>query len=174
MLHRQAVETETKAGEPQPLVWRLTNGGTHLHLKSDEVTSSFSRSAVPTEKKVQRDVAARWTQKLADGGWTPICDAFLDSYRRLTPPITNMEAILVVHLMRYKWDTSAPYPGFARLAGRMGLTMTAVRNHARSLEQKGYLQRKQRVGSTNKFDLTPLFRALEAYEPPKKRQLEAE
>jgi len=43
----------------------------------------------------------------------------------------------------------------------MGLTTTSARNHARSLGKKGYLKRQKRIGTTNLFDLTPLFDALE-------------
>lgn len=115
----------------------------------------------------QRIVSSRWTPALVSGGWTPVSDYFLDSYTKLTPPLTNGEAMLVIHLMRHKWDEAPPFPGFKTLARRMGITATSVRNHARSLEQKGYLRRLKRVGTTNHFELSPLFQALEklqAYE----------
>ncbi len=91
----------------------------------------------------------------------------MDSYTKLTPPLSNAEAMLVIHLMRHKWDAAPPFPGFKTLARRMGVTTTSVRNHARSLEKKGYLLRQKRVGTTNHFELNPLFLALEklqAYE----------
>jgi hypothetical protein len=109
----------------------------------------------------QRVVAARWTPALTNGGWTPVSDYFLDSYRKLNPTISSNEALLIIHLMRHKWDEAPPFPGFKTIAKRMGLTATSVRNHARSLEKKGYLLREKRVGTTNLFDLTPLFQALE-------------
>jgi hypothetical protein len=115
----------------------------------------------------QRMVSTRWTPALVSGGWTPVADYFLDSYTKLTPPLSTSEAMLVIHLMRHKWDAAPPFPGFKTLAKRMGITATAVRNHARSLEKKGYLLRYKRVGTTNHFDLVPLFVALEklqAYE----------
>jgi hypothetical protein len=108
-----------------------------------------------------RVVAARWTPALTKGGWTPVSDFFLDNYRKLDQPLTSNEALLVIHLMRHKWDDAAPFPAFKTLAKRMGVTATSARNHARSLEKKGYLKREKRVGTTNRFDLTPLFRALE-------------
>lgn len=64
-----------------------------------------------------------------------------------------------------------PFPGFTTLAGRMGISATAAWAHARSLEKKGYLVRQMRVGTTNKFDMHPLFAALEkqqAYERGKR------
>src|SRR4051812_27140574 len=108
-----------------------------------------------------REVASRWTPALVGGGWTPISDFFLESYRKLNPPISNPEALFVIHLMRHKWDDQHPFPGFATIAKRMGISTTAARGHARALEGKGYLQRVMRIGTTNRFDLRPLFHALE-------------
>ena len=69
--------------------------------------------------------------------------------------------MLVIHLMRHKFDNEAPYPGFTSLAKKMGVTPTAVRGYARSLEKKGYLKREARTSKTNLFRLEPLFVALE-------------
>jgi hypothetical protein len=114
------------------------------------------------EVKLKRDVASRWTPKLAQAGWTPISTVFLHNYTKLQPPITSSEAMLICQLMTHKWDKDRPYPGFKLIAERMGITHTAARNHARHLEQKNYVKRIKRVGTTNEFDLSPLFRALEA------------
>jgi DNA-binding transcriptional MocR family regulator len=62
--------------------------------------------------------------------------------------------------MEFKWDSNDPYPSYKVLAQRMGVSDKLVRRHAQSLEIKGYLRRKQRIGDTNLFDLTPLFDAL--------------
>lgn len=86
---------------------------------------------------------------------------FLEHYSTLTPPLTNAEALFVIHLIRHKFDAEAPYPGFPTLARRMGVTPTAARGYARSLERKGYLKRESRTAQTNKFLLEPLFEALE-------------
>lgn len=111
-----------------------------------------------------REVSARWTEPLTKKGWTPVSDFFLEHYAKLDPPMSNAEAMLVIHLVRHKWDEEMPFPGFPTLAGRMGISPTAARAHARSLEKKGYLRRKMRVGTTNKFDLKPLFIALEKHQ----------
>ena len=98
----------------------------------------------------QRIVATRWTPALV-ASWTPVSDYFLDSYTKLAPPLTNGEAMLVIHLMRHKWDEAPPFPGFKTLARRMGVTATSVRNLARSLEKKGYLRRQKRRGHNEPF-----------------------
>jgi DNA-binding MarR family transcriptional regulator len=106
-----------------------------------------------------RDVSARWTPNLARDGWTPVADVFLDNYRKLG--LSNLEAMFVIHLVRHKWSSAMPFPGFKRLATRMGLTSTAVRTHARNLEKKGLIKRVKRSGSSNTFDMTELFQQLE-------------
>jgi DNA-binding MarR family transcriptional regulator len=116
---------------------------------------------------VSRSVAARWTAALAASGWTPIVDSFLDNYSRLRPPISNQEAMFIVHLVRFKWSDDSPYPGFTTIARKMGMTATMARSHARRLEQKGYVIRTQQVGTTSRFDLTPLFKQLEGIEVQK-------
>jgi hypothetical protein len=76
--------------------------------------SAMPGSAVEQRDVEQRDVAARWTPHLASGGFTPIVDFFLDHYRELG--ITNLEAMFLVHLIRFKWTSQMPFPGFKRLA----------------------------------------------------------
>jgi DNA-binding MarR family transcriptional regulator len=116
------------------------------------------KSLVPQQS---RDVARRWTPTLIEDGFTPISNTFLMSYARLDPPVTSSEAILIAHLIHFKWDKIPPKPALTTLARRMGITATAVRNHVRSLEKKCYLFRHRRAGRPNLFDLRPLFLALE-------------
>ena len=53
---------------------------------------------------------------------------------------------------------AAPYPSYATLARRMGITPKMARRYAQNLERKGFLLRIRRGGgNTNRFDLTPLF-----------------
>jgi hypothetical protein len=113
---------------------------------------------------VKRDIATRWTPTLAKS-FTGISTYFLDHYSALNPPLRYSEALLVIHLIRHKWGKEAPYPSWARLAAYMGLTPMAVRNIARSLENKGYLLKAQRKTGTktNNFHLEPLFAALEKH-----------
>ena len=69
--------------------------------------------------------------------------------------------MFIIQLVLHKWDDKMPYPGFKTLAKRMLIGDTQARNLARSLGTKNYLKRNMRVGQTNRFDLSPLFLALE-------------
>jgi DNA-binding MarR family transcriptional regulator len=128
----------------------------------------------PGAEQISRSFTARWKhERLFDRGFVVLPTHFLESYSLLNPPITSGEALLVIHLMNFKWTDKAPFPGYSRLAKRMGVTDKAVRRHAASLEAKKYLQRIQRIGSTNQFDLTPLFDALLTIEKSKEEEVDA-
>lgn len=133
-----------------------------------------NRSDRPPPPTSKRDVGKRWTAELVKDGWTPVSDDFLELYADLPNPITTAEAMLLIHLIHFKWDEKAPFPGFKTIAKRMGLTDTQVRNHARSLDRKGYLQRIKRVGTTNRFHLEPLFKALERQKEIKLKEQEGQ
>lgn len=108
-----------------------------------------------------RTPADRWTKALVKNGWTPVSDEFLRLYGDLYPSISNGEAMFIIQLLSFKWDEKMPRPGFKTIAKRMGISDTQARTYARNLEKNAYLGRVSRVGQTNRFDLTPLFKALE-------------
>jgi hypothetical protein len=70
------------------------------------------------------------------------------------------EAMFVIQVMVFKWDEKAPFPGYKKVAKRMGISEVYARKLARSLQGKGFLLRIPRVGQTNAFDFTPLFTKL--------------
>ncbi len=39
-------------------------------------------------------------------------EAFLEHYAGLYPAITSAEAMLIIHLLSFKWDEKPPFPGF--------------------------------------------------------------
>ena len=103
----------------------------------------------------------RWHPKFKDENWVPVLHFFLENYHRLKPyPVTHSEAMFVIHLMQFKWDSQAPYPGYKRIAKTMGVSDKSARRYAQALEQKKYLKRKIRKAQTNEFNLKPLMEAL--------------
>lgn len=108
-----------------------------------------------------RSASDRWTKALTKNGWTPVSDDFLRLYGELYPQISTGEAMFIIQLLSYKWDKKMPRPGFKTIAKRMGISDTQARSYARNLENNKYLTRVKRVGQTNRFDLTPLFKILE-------------
>jgi DNA-binding MarR family transcriptional regulator len=74
--------------------------------------------------------------------------------------ITPTETIFLLQVMTFKWDEEAPYPSYSRISDQMGISEPYARKIARGLEDKGLLSRMKREGTTNKFDLSPLFEEL--------------
>jgi hypothetical protein len=110
----------------------------------------------------QRSFAKRWNhEELFERGFVAVPSVFLRHYAHLKPHrLTMGEALFVLHLMEFKWDADAPFPGYGTLAQRMGISVKMARRHAQTLEAKKYLRREIRSGKTNRFDLSPLFDAL--------------
>jgi hypothetical protein len=106
-------------------------------------------------------VESRWTPALTQGGFTPVSIFFLDNYHRLTPRLSYAEAMFLIHLLRFKWSDEAPFPSLIKIAQQMGISTQMARHHARHLEKNSYLKRELRFGETSRYDLQPLFTALE-------------
>ena len=129
---------------------------------SEPTDTVTSQQAPPgQEKQAKRTAALRWTEELVEGGFTPISNFFLEFGHELRPIITHGEAMFIVHLMFFKWDEKMPRPGFKTIATRMGISHGRVRELARQLERKKYLKRHMEKSKPNRFDLRPLFSALE-------------
>ncbi len=111
-----------------------------------------------------RSLAKRWGNhdSLLDNGWVGVPVIFLTYYGNLVQygGLTAAEAMFVIQLMAFKWSADAPFPSYTTLAKRMGITDKQARRYAKALEDKGFLNRTARIGSTNSFDLQPLFDAL--------------
>jgi hypothetical protein len=113
-------------------------------------------------ERKDRSFAARWKHdELFAKGFVPVPVHFLELYAQLKPfPLTAGEAMFILHVMQFKWGDEAPFPGYKRIAAQMGISHKMARTHAKSLETKRLLRREMRVAQTNRFDLTPLFDAL--------------
>ena len=116
----------------------------------------------------QSRVAARWTPALMKR-WVPVSSYFLANYHRLPlhrqpTGLTSSEALLLLHLLDYKWDEKAPWPSLAVLARRMGVTRRAARMTLAKLEEKGLLRRAMPAGAirTSRYHIEGLFEQLEA------------
>jgi DNA-binding HxlR family transcriptional regulator len=111
-------------------------------------------------------VEARWTKPLAER-FCPVSSFYLHAYHRLRPHegargLNSSEALLIIHLIDFKWGEEAPWTTVPLLAKRMGLSPRQVRATLRSLEQLGYVQRAASMsGGPNRYHLDGLFRALE-------------
>ena len=129
-----------------------------------------SKSSASKRTEVDRKLAIRWgnhrcffRRQEGVSGWVGVPVHFLRLYGSPKLPfggLTASEAMFVLQLMSHKWDKDDPFPSYQRLADRMGITDKQARRYAQSIEKKGLLKRTERTGSSNSFDLSPLFKAL--------------
>lgn len=117
-----------------------------------------------SQKASSRDIVARWGQEdvIFTDGFLAVPLILLENlpsigqYGGLSPT----ELVFLLQLMSFKWDASAPFPSYKRIAAQMGVSEVYVRKLARALEDKQLLIRHAREGTTNEFDLRPFFEAL--------------
>jgi hypothetical protein len=91
-------------------------------------------------------------------GFLVVPTKYLSHYSEIG--LSANEAMFVLQLMTFKWDASAPYPTYATLAARMGVSEKMVRRYARNLERMGLLRRRFQKRAANRFDLSMLFDAV--------------
>lgn len=78
--------------------------------------------------------------------------------------MNSTEAMLIIQLLDYKWDSRAPYPTVKTIAQRMGLSQRMVRSALKSLEDGGYIHRDpMSSGGPNRYYFEGLFTALEQF-----------
>lgn len=118
-----------------------------------------STASVPAPSRARRQIAQRWGGKevFGESGFLAVPLAFLKFHAAIKPKLKPAEAMFVLQLMSYKWDTGAPFPGYKTIAKRMGVSEVYARKIARALEDKGLMKRRFRRSQTNLFDLQPLF-----------------
>jgi hypothetical protein len=157
--HRDKTSALTKSAKTRIKTRsKSTPSVTDLSSGADAILGPGAETISPLSK---RTVAQAWTPILVRKGFVGISRIFLRHYAKLNPPITHGEAMFITHLMDYKWDAQAPFPGYKTIASFMGVTVKQARRLAKSLDDKKYLRREIRESTTNRFYLDGLFKALE-------------
>jgi len=112
------------------------------------------------EKKKKWSATERWGghEEIFSVGFLVVPVKYLAHYASLN--LTTNEAMFVLQLMTFKWDKDDPYPSYAAIARRMGVSEKMVRRYARALERKGLIRRKYYRRQTNRFDLSTLLEAI--------------
>src|SRR5689334_18410070 len=86
----------------------------------------------PTPK---RDIVTRWggDAAMVAKGFVAVPTQFLLSCAAMKPwGLTVPETLFVIHIMSFKWDAKAPFPGYKTVAARMGISEQYARKLARS------------------------------------------
>lgn len=117
---------------------------------------------LPSSKK-----PSRWPEKLANR-FSTVSSYFLENYHRLgtqsgSRGLSSTEAMLVIHILDFKWDSRLPFPTVGTLARRLGVSSRHVRDTIKTLEERGYICRIPKArGGANQYNMQGLYAALEA------------
>ena len=118
--------------------------------------------------KIVWGVDQRWSPALAKK-FCPVSSIFLEHYHELAPVpggrgMTSTEAMLIIQILDYKWDSRAPFPTVKTLAKRMGLSARMIRTALKNLEDGQYIRREPFPnGGPNRYHFEGLFTALEKF-----------
>jgi len=138
-----------------------------INADSKEVPSpSTALALIPSSSKIATKNKKKWSATERWGGlegtfalgFLVVPIKFLAHYSSLN--LTTNEAMFVLQLMTFKWDAADPYPSYAAIARRMGISEKMARRYAKAVEQKGLLRRKFKRRDTNRFDLSALLDAI--------------
>ena len=113
-----------------------------------------------SQKASSKDIVSRWGGEdvVFTDGFLAVPLILLKNLQTVGEyGLSPTEFVFLLQLMTFKWDTNAPYPSYKKIAEQMGVSEVYVRKIARSLEEKKFLNRQQREGTTNEYDLQPLF-----------------
>lgn len=126
-----------------------------------EVEVGSAKAKPPQEPKPTK-VQRIWGRELGKK-WTPVSDYFLENFHRLAGgELSPSDAMFIIMLMRFKWDERRPFPALTTVAKSMNRTVRYVRKTCARLEEHGLLKRElSKTGGRSRYDLQPLFAALE-------------
>jgi biotin operon repressor len=104
-------------------------------------------------------IRERWSEQIIRGGFTAVPMNFLRRYSRLG--LNATDAMLLIHIMAYRWDRHLPFPSLTRIAEEMGLSTSQVRFRMARLEKDGYIERVYRKGRSTLYNPSGLIQKLE-------------
>jgi hypothetical protein len=114
----------------------------------------------PRPRRAGTGVAARWSRSIAAAGWCPVPFVLLANLDALE--LSPSEALLLVQIASFRWDSRLPFPTTSELARRMRMTPRGITKLLKGLEERGFISR-QRHGRRREFDMSGLQAKLEKF-----------
>lgn len=155
--------------EPYPILKLMPPKKNHYRARHE-----LAKRRAVVKKDADRTRRGRWGPLLAETRFTELANGFLDYYADISRngmTLNSSDAMLLVHIWRFKWDQYDPYPSYMTLANVMGLQVSAIRKIVRKLEKMELIKRTPRreQGADGKdgqwlgnfFSLDGLVKALE-------------
>jgi DNA-binding transcriptional ArsR family regulator len=108
--------------------------------------------------------ARRWSPAVSKAGFTPIPTSLL---RKLNEyDLTHQEFLVLMHLLSYWYYNDNPsevFPSANTIAEALSMGRSTVGKHLKSLEDKNFIEREARIGSSNIYHLQGTVNAVFNY-----------
>jgi transposase len=102
-------------------------------------------------RDAEKKFAVKWGKDVQGFGFTQLPNLLLDNYCHMG--ITALEAMFIIHLLEYMFTLKSPYPSYKTIGKKMGKSRNTIQYYARSLENKGWIVRRKRIGRQNAISL---------------------
>lgn len=98
--------------------------------------------------------SSKWSTETEACGFTQVPNILLTCQGSLR--LKHGELVTLLQLMSFWFEHSSKvYPSISRLAKRSSKGYSTTQRHLKSLEEKGFINRKHVRGSSNRYDLVP-------------------
>lgn len=100
-------------------------------------------------------LSKKWGSEITHFGWTAIPNALLRNMGALD--ITPTEMVVVCYLIMFWWEKDRlPFPSITKMATELGVSSKTIERNLQSLEKKSLVEKAERQGKSNKYDLKPM------------------
>jgi DNA-binding transcriptional regulator YhcF (GntR family) len=130
------------------------------------------------ERYIPKDYefASKWGEVTAQHGFTQVPNLLLGCQGHLG--LTDGEVITLVNLASFWFSKNGNiYPSIKTLTKFSGKSYTTIQKRLRTLEEKGFIKRVQRMNTSSKYELGPCIEKLTEHKkscksPPRKQYLD--
>ncbi len=104
-------------------------------------------------------LSKKWGGEIIHFGWTAIPNALLRNMGALD--ITPTEMVVICYLIMFWWEKDRlPFPSIMKMATELGTSSKTIERKLDSLEKKLLIEKTERQGKSNQYDLSPMISRL--------------
>lgn len=101
-------------------------------------------------------LSKKWGSEIIHFGWTAIPNALLRNMGALD--ITPTEMVVICYLIMFWWEKDRlPFPSITKMAAELGTSAKTIERKLASLESKSLLEKNERQGKSNSYNLSPMI-----------------
>lgn len=108
----------------------------------------------------ENGVIDKWSEQIIGHGFTAVPNLLIEYREQLGLSVTDFYVLVAIE--KYRWDRrQSPRPSLATLARLTCLSVRTISRSTKKFEDMGLIERLQRTGTSNIYDLDPLVDELD-------------